>query len=71
MDLFGILQPKLTMSKTSKAPLGKVPTNDATNGVGPSKKPKGSGMSTNPYLEKIFSNLNFDSKENEREDTSF
>ena len=28
-------------------------------------------MSTDPYLEQIFSDLNFDSKGNEREDTSF
>ena len=49
----------------------KVPTNDATNEAGPSNRPTGSGMSTNPYLEQIFSDLNFDSKGNEREDTSF
>ena len=63
--------PKPTTLETSGASSKKVPAKDATNGAGPSNKPMGFGMSTNPYLEKIFSYLNFDSKGNEREDTSF
>ena len=71
VDSFGVLQPKPTMSESSGASSRKVPTNDATNKARPSNKPTGSGMSTNPYLEQIFSDLNFDSKGNEREDASF
>ena len=48
VDSFGVLQPKPTMSETVGTSSRKVPTNDATNKVGPSNKPTGFGMSTNP-----------------------